>query len=320
MSRLRVLAAVVACAVGQNITGPLALAEDSLEVGGCPTWLGPICKVWTCATGCLPQIKDCIADTVCKAALIHASACSAKYEAAGKSANAALACFVPVNDLRDKVFFCLLDEHHCIHPAKDNTSYPTCKDDSFKGDASYQPAHLIGDWWKNFGWTKGEMYECRPCGRVTFSPFRVLPWPTATPENTTDYAIIASNWYELDDQNRTWNVNETSYFGPRPGHKGFPEKQNHRGVQYGLSYLENFTMLHDGTQEAEPFLFLYGCGSTIQGAYITGFVMSKNKVPSATLKARIFDIAKQNGFDDESEWCTVDNSCPPLNHTTQLII
>ena len=88
---------------------------------------------------------------------------------------------------------------------------------------------------------------------------------------------------------------------------------------YGLSYLENFTVVHDGTQEAEPFLFLYGCGSTIQGAYVTGFVMAKTPVASATLKARIFDVAKLNGFDDEDDWCTVDNSCPPLNHTQFII-
>jgi NAD(P)-dependent dehydrogenase (short-subunit alcohol dehydrogenase family) len=306
----------------ENFTAPLAVVTDELaqlEARSCPSWLGPICHAWECATGCLTELKSCITDKECRASLMHATLCSAKYQMEGKSANDALACFVPVNALRDKVFFCLLDEHSCIHPAKDKTIYPTCRDATFNGDASYKPAHLLGDWWKVTAWTKGEMYECRPCGKVTFEPFRVLPWPVSTPENISDYAIIASSWFEKDDQGKTWVVNETSYFGPRPSHKGFPEKQNHRGVMYGLSYLENFTVVHDGTQEAEPFLFLYGCGSTIQGAYVTGFVMAKIPRMTPTLKARIFDVAKQNGFDSEDEWCTVDNTCAPVTQTQFVI-
>jgi hypothetical protein len=38
----------------------------------------------------------------------------------------------------------------------------------------------------------------------------------------------------------------------------------------GLSYVENFTMVHDGRHETEPFMFMYGCGATKQGKYTTG--------------------------------------------------
>lgn len=181
------------------------------------------------------------------------------------------------------------------------------------GDASYKPSHLLGHWWKVRAWTKGEMYECRPCGQVNFYPYHTLPWPTKAPEDTTDYAIISSTWYEKDDAGTTWVVNETSLFGPRPGHVGFPEEQNHRGVMYGLSYLENFTIVHDGTQEKEPFFFLYGCGSTIQGGYVTGFVMAKMPHATPTLSERIAQIAKQNGFDENDAWCEVDNTCGPVD-------
>jgi len=237
----------------------------------------------------------------------------------GASANEQLGCFVPVNKLRDDVFYCLLDEHHCITPPKDTTTYPTCEDKNMTGDASFAPIHILGDWWKVKAWTKGEMYECRPCGRVSFTPYRPLPWPVQPPADTQGYAIIASSWYEKDANGKTWVVNETSLFGPRDGRVGFPTKMNHRGVMYGVSYLENFTIVHDGSDEAEPFLFLYGCGSTIQGAYVTGFVLAKSPVASPALQAKIAQVARQNGFEyfdrnmGQDAWCDVDNTCGPVD-------
>jgi len=288
-----------------NVVKPVQLGDG----GPCPEWLGFICHAWECATSCVAELKACISDATCKASLMEAVKCSAELQREGKSANDQLACFVPVNTLRDNVFFCLLDEHSCIHPGKDNTTYPACRDSELVGDASYKPSHIIGDWWKVSAWTQGEMYECRPCGRVTFSPYRTLPWPVKEPEDTSDYAIIASSWYEKDAKGKSWVVNETSLFGPRPSHRGFPEKQNHRGVMYGLSYLENFTILHDGSGESEPFLFFYGCGSTIQGAYVTGFVMAKTPGASPQLKSRIAEVARKNGFNAQDSWCEVDNTC-----------
>jgi len=219
-----------------------------------------------------------------------------------------LACFVPVNTKRDNVFYCMLDQHDCIHPGKDNTTYPACRDKDMAGDASFKPVHLHGDWWKVQSWKQGEMYECRPCGRVSFSPYRALPWPVAAPADTTDQSVIASSWYEKDMNGKTWVVNETSYFGPRPGHQGFPAKEQHQGVMYGLSYLENFTVVHDGSAEKEPFFVLYGCGSTKQGAYVTGFAFAKTPTASASLKTRLAEVISQNGFGSDT-WCEVDNSC-----------
>jgi hypothetical protein len=229
------------------------------------------------------------------------------------SANDQLTCLIPVNDARDRLFYCLLDKNDCLPIAKDNTTYPACRDDALTGEKSFSTKHLLGHWWKLKGWTKGELYECRDCGQVNFEPYRTLPYPTSTPDDTSDYVVIASTWNEKTIDKKTVVVNETSLFGPRPNHKGYPEKINHRGVMYGLSYLENFTIVHDGSQEAEPFLFLYGCGSTIQGAYVTGFVMAKTPKASPTLVARIEEVAKHNGFDDQDAWCEVDNSCPPLD-------
>jgi hypothetical protein len=287
----------------------LVVTDEDLLSGACPKWLGSICDAWGCAFGCLKELGACIKDRECKSSLTKAISCSAKMQAQGKTANEQLACFVPVNTLRDNVFYCLLDEHKCIHLAKDKTPYPVCRDDQMAGDSKYLPSHVLGDWWKVRAWTKGEMYDCRPCGRVSFTPYRTLPWPVKAPADTSGYAIIASSWYEKDENNKSWIVNETSLFGPRDGKVGYPTKMNHRGVMYGLSYLENFTVVHDGTSESEPFLFLYGCGSTIQGAYVIGFVMAKTPTASPSLAKRIADIAKNSGFDEGDAWCEVDNSC-----------
>lgn len=292
--------------------------------GRCPGWLEPMCDKIQNFQGCLKcsaEASKCIGDPVCKKSLTDAVKCMAKMS--GKSANEQLTCLVPINTLRDSLFFCLLDKNDCLPIAKDNTPYPACRDDDMVGDSKFDPKHLLGDWWKLRAWTKGELYECRDCGQVTFRPYEKLPYPTAEPEDTRDYNIIASTWLEKDPEGKKVFVNETSLFGPRPGHKGYPNKQNHRGVMYGLSYLENFTIVHDGTQEREPFIFLYGCGSTKQGRYVTAFVMGKKPTASVTLERRTSQVAAQNGFDDYQTpgvWCVVDNSCPTAQPSTQLII
>eukprot|EP00929_Paragymnodinium_shiwhaense_P119436 TRINITY_DN91334_c0_g1_i1.p1 TRINITY_DN91334_c0_g1~~TRINITY_DN91334_c0_g1_i1.p1 ORF type:complete len:671 (+),score=117.63 TRINITY_DN91334_c0_g1_i1:61-2073(+) len=303
----------------KNFTQPLADAKDGELVaigsmvdmtGACPDWLKPLCDRVQNLAGCLScgkQVSTCIADPECKNNLLTAVKCLAKLKHA--PADEQLKCFVPVNAKRDALFYCLLDEHNCIPAGKSNASYPACRDHEIVGDSSFDPTHMVGDWWKISAWMKGEQYECRPCGHVKFWPYSELPWPVTPPADTSDYNVISSEWLEQNIDGKWLTVNETSLFGPRPGHQGYPSKQQHVGVMYGLSYLENFTIVHDGTQEKEPFVFLYGCGSTKQGAYVTGFVMGKQPVASAALTKRIAEVAKKNGFDDPDSWCTVDNSC-----------
>lgn len=241
----------------------------------------------------------CIKDSACRASLQNAGKCMAKYH--DKSTNEQLKCLVPDNKLRDDFFYCSMDTHTCIPTPQDNSSYPACREAQISGDSNFVPAHLDGDWWKVMGWTEGEQYECRPCGKVQF-------WDA----QQQDAVVISSTWYEQDMNNKTWLMNDTSLFGPRPNHQGFPARMEHTGVMLGLSYLENFTVVHDGSAESEPFMFLYGCGGTKQGAYVTGFVLAKNNTVSSTLRARIDAVAVANGFDTKN-WCDVDNSCPPLS-------
>jgi hypothetical protein len=307
----------------KNFTQPLgaqpaSAAKDGLVPiadmfdleGACPTWLEPICDQIKNLRGCANCVKEaqaCISDPECKSNFMASLSCLSKKMHA--SADEQLQCFVPVNAKRDAMFYCMLDQHDCIPIGKSNATYPACRDHEMAGDSSFDPKHVVGDWWKLSAWTKGEQYECRPCGHVKFWPYTELPWPVTAPADTKDYNVISSEWLEKDINGKWWTVNETSLFGPRPNHKGYPMKQQHVGVMYGLSYLENFTIVHDGTQEAEPFIFLYGCGSTKQGAYVTGFVMGKQPVATASLQKRIKEVAHENGFDDTDSWCVVDNSC-----------
>jgi hypothetical protein len=309
------------------LSGPAIQIESAeLDINGwsCPDWLKPMCKYITNIKGCIEcgsEVATCIKDAGCKKSLMDAVSCMSKM--IGKSANDQLTCLIPVNDMRDRVFYCLLDKNDCLPIAKDDTKYPACRDDQMVGDSTFSTQHLLGHWWKLKGWLKGEKYECRNCGKVHFDPYRKLPYPTSEPEDTKDYVIISSTWTEKDINKKVVVVNETSLFGPRPNHKGYPGKANHRGVMYGLSYLENFTIVHDGTAEKEPFIFLYGCGSTKQGAYVTGFVMGKQPVMSPSLQKRVADVAAQNGFDDfetPGAWCTVDNSAAACKVGLEIVV
>lgn len=312
-----------------NYTKPLSAPVTAIEsivadTWGCPDWLEPMCKYITNIQGCIAcgsEVALCIKDAGCKQSLMDAVSCMGKMH--GKSANDQLTCLIPVNDMRDRVFYCLLDKNDCLPIPKDDTPYPACRDGQMLGDQTFSTKHLLGHWWKLKGWNKGEKYECRDCGEVHFDPYRTLPYPTSEPSDTSDYVIIASTWNEKNIDKVTVVVNETSLFGPRPDHKGYPGKANHRGVMYGLSYLENFTIVHDGTAEAEPFIFLYGCGSTKQGTYVTGFVMGKQPVVSPTLQKRLAAVAAENGFDDfetPGAWCTVDNSAAACKTGQEIVI
>jgi len=281
----------------------------------CPGFLKPFCSLYNiteCASQCKAQLTACTSDTTCRSSLAGAGECMATSQFRNTSAQNALTCLIPDNQLRDAFFQCLLETHQCIDVPQDGPIYPKCRDTQIAGASSFAPSSLAGDWWKVSGWTKGEPYECRPCSKVQFwnaSLSPSVPGGKDAPSKTDpETMIISSTWQELDPKGKVCQMNDTSYFGPRPARYGFPAKMQHYGAMLGLSYQENFTVVHDGTQEAEPFLFLYGCGESLQGAYTTGLVLATVPEVSATLQARIGSVASANGF-DAKDWCEVDNSC-----------
>ncbi|CAK0852566.1 unnamed protein product [Prorocentrum cordatum] len=103
-------------------------------------------------------------------------------------------------------------------------------------------------------------------------------------------------------------MKQTSLWGPRADRQGFPAKEFSTGTMFGLGYKEQYTVIHDGSAEAEPFLFLYACGETKQGTYTSGLVLAKDPANSKSLRARIDQVATGAGF-EPSDWCAVDNTC-----------
>jgi NAD(P)-dependent dehydrogenase (short-subunit alcohol dehydrogenase family) len=274
--------------------------EPPAPVAACPKVLGPLCKLFNetqCFSQCSVQADACTADPACKKSLISTMECIVSQSAQGKMAAAGLACLIPDNLERDKVFKCMMDEHSCI-PSPPGPTYPACRDTEIPGDPTFTSlSDLEGHWWKVRGWSAGEPYECRPCGRVAWSP---SPTPNAL--------TINSSWLEKDIHGKQWNTTDSSLFGIRADGKGFPQKLAHTGDMLGLGYVENFTVVHDGRHEQEPYLFLYGCGATKQGAYTTGFAIAQTPTASDALAAKILAVAAKAGF-NTSDFCVVDNSC-----------
>merc|ERR1712238_638427 len=99
-----------------------------------------------------------------------------------------------------------------------------------------------------------------------YDPAAPLAWPSPLPPSQTEdsYMVISSSWQEQDSKGKAWPMNQTSLWGPRPGREGFPAKEYSLGTMFGLGYREQYTVVHDGAAEAEPFLVFYACGETKQ--------------------------------------------------------
>merc|ERR1719401_1174246 len=192
--------------------------------------------------------------------------CMAAAHKRNASADEVQACLVPDNKLRSDFVYCLMDDPGCIPVPVPPTTYPACKDEEVKGDDSFALPHIVGDWWKVKGWKRGELVECLPCSQVKFwdySPANPLPWPSPLPPDAdVPYTVISSAWHEHDSKGEYWPMNQTSLWGPRPGLVGFPGKEWSIGTMFGVGYREKYTVVHDGSAESEPFMFLYACGAT----------------------------------------------------------
>lgn len=284
------------------------------ETGSCPEFLKPLCDLVNsteCLFSCVPRLGECIHDTDCVDSLKELGLCMADMQRKSASADDRQACLVPDNRLRSNFLYCMMDDPGCLPVPGVPSAYLACRDDEIAGDSNFAISHVLGDWYKVKGWKKGELVECLPCQQVKFweySPADPLPWPSPTPPVDHDYTVISSSWHEQDAKGKYWPMNQTSLWGPRRGRDGFPGKEWSIGTMFGIGYQERYTVVHDGSREAEPFIFFYACGKTKQGEYVSGLVLAKTPTVSASLKARIAKVAQEHGFDD-GEWCDVDNSC-----------
>lgn len=282
----------------------------------CPDFLKPVCDIVTsgeCLAKCMPRLGSCINDEACRDNMKAFGLCMASMPK-NATADQTQACLVPDNQLRSEFIYCIMDggdEGACVKAPVPPTDYPKCQDETLAGDTKFDISKINGHWWKVAGWKKGELVECLPCQTVSYSdydPTHPLPWPAPLPPVNESTKIITSTWYEYDSKGKYWPMKQTSLWGPRADRQGFPAKEFSTGTMFGLGYKEQYTVIHDGSAEAEPFLFLYACGETKQGVYTSGLVLAQVPTSSKSLRARIDKVATAAGY-EPSEWCDVDNTC-----------
>jgi hypothetical protein len=218
-----------------------------------------------------------------------------------------VSCFIPDNYLRDEAMYCLLEEHKCIkiHETNATEKYPPSRDTELPGDVSFKLDHLNGVWYKLQVLKPGEPINQIPCGKVKFEPYTAgaVSWPLKEPEDFSKSSLFTS--YIIMEGT---NLTQTAVFGPRPHGEGYPSKISNYGFMFGLTFQENYTVVHDGSHEAEPFVVFYVWGETLSGAYPTAFTIGRIPTASMSLKKRMAEVLAQNGFATR-EWLDVDNSC-----------
>jgi len=310
----------------RQAASPLAVDVAKPEV--CPSFLKPLCSIvksGECLASCMPRLKSCILDADCRDNMKNFGLCMVAMKKKNATADEVQSCLVPDNEFRSEFIYCIMDggeKGACVDVPVPPSTYPACADTKLVGDPKFDIKGVVGDWYKVVGWSKGELVECLPCQTVKFWEYNAttpLPWPAPLPPAPEDYKVIESTWHEQDSKGKYWPMKQTSLWGPRKGRQGFPAKEFSTGTMFGIGYKEDYTVVHDGSKEAEPFVFLYACGATKQGEYVSGLVLAKDPTPSATLRAKIDKVAKDAGF-VPSEWCNVDNSCFKNEPAAAIII
>ena len=272
----------------------------------CPTWLAPVCESSCVALHCVAPLEKCIADGTCRARLEAVGGCM-------KTGNVSTDplfpndCLAPDNALMDDFFYCAMEEHRCLNASTTAPpTYPACRDATVAADPSFALSHLAGggDWYKVHSWRLGEPVECMACQTARF---------TAADAGLT----FASNWTMPDPAGRLWPMAATASLGPR-GNDGSSSSSSSSsssagklfnwGRMFGLTFWEPYTVVVDGTAEAEPFVFFYVCGGTLQGNYTTAFALARTPTASPALRVKIRGAAEKAGL-SWSDFCTVDNSC-----------
>jgi len=267
---------------------------NDLEGFKCPAWLcDPICMAKNCGT----EFKSCFADKGCRSSFASTMTCINTHPKTNFTQQAE--CMVPDNAMRDGVFNCMIEKHRCMSlPNKSKPVYPKCRDKQVLGDKDLSLENISagnGTWYKVHSWKLGEPVECMDCQTAQFSLGL-----------SATAVVFNSSWLDLDVKGRQHPMNVISHMelDPSRGHG----KLYNTGEMFGLSYWEPYTLVKDGSREAEPFLFFYVCGGTLQGNYTTAFALAKTPYLTPSLHTRLSGVVTSIGL-QEKDFCIVNNSC-----------
>jgi hypothetical protein len=260
----------------------------------CPASLAWLCQSTCIMAHCLSPFTKVMADKTARARMIDLMGCTTKLNATDPQWP--YDCMAPDNALVDDFMYCGVEQHPCLNASIPGGGpvYPTCADASVPGDDAFEVAHLAGDWYKVAGWKPGEAVECMDCQHVRMTL------------SSNESVSFASNWTMADRAGKQWLTSVTAAMGPRVP-AGGPGKMFNAGRMFGLTFWEPYTVVHDGSQEEEPFMLFYACGGTLQGNYTAGFVLAKTPTASDALHARFIAAARKAGI--QGDYCAVDNSC-----------
>lgn len=259
--------------------------------------LADLCGVACATEHCLPEIDACAAS------------------GSGCESNGYLPCALEHRKKNASNYFpCCLVEHQPPPAAQAVTNclfekagcfamgttppYPACRDAGVPGDPGFTSmADLAGDWYKVHAWEGGEPIECKPCQRAEISA-----------PDASDAVAFTSNWTAPDCEGVQRPMGAVARMAADPARGGGAKLWN-TGEMFGLTYWEPYTLVHDGSKEAEPFLLFYVCGGTVQGNYTTAFALAAAPSTTPAAQTRIAGIVESKLQMQWSNWCTVDNSC-----------
>ena len=264
----------------------------------CPKWLQPVCTSTCVVRNCLSPLFECLKDSVCAANLEKMGPCMGTLKPTDPLYP--YKCMTPDNKKRDDFLHCVIQEHKCSPIVRNDTRYPKCEMSSImpngkiKGDPNFNMKDLNGIWYKVRAWRLGEPLECFGCQRARFF-------------NNNDTAVhFQSNWSMPDINDKPALMSVTSEMSIRTD-GGFGALYN-IGTMFGMDYMEPYMVVKDASAEKEPFIFLYVCGSTMQGNYTTAFVLARKPTLSSTASIQVAEVAQSIGL-NYKDFCINNNTC-----------
>ena len=290
MLRIIYVIATVAAAAVYPVRG-----SDNLS---CPKWLQPLCTSACVVKNCLPPLFECLKDSTCSSNLKKMGPCMATLKPSDPLYP--YKCMVPDNVKRDNFLHCVIQEHKCAPISRNDTRYPKCDmakimpEGHITGDKDFRMEDLSGVWYKVRAWKLGEPFECEGCQRARFF------------DNNDTSVSFQSNWTMNDIDDKPALMSVVSHMSLRKD--GGVGALYNSGTMFGMNYMEPYMVVKDARADKEPFIFMYVCGSTMQGNYTTAFVLAQKPTLGTEAETKVAQVAESIGL-HYADFCTNNNTC-----------